>query len=105
MKMLTKSEYEDVIRVFLVELNYICLHASEQELRALPRLATEIDGILADLRDISNNSGNALTYAFGYIDEFVNADWESVTSTTYGVTRSRNQSNLSSLNKILLSTR
>jgi hypothetical protein len=52
--LLSREEYERVIRTFLVELNYLCRDASEKDLRALPRLNSEIDTYLDDLRDPSN---------------------------------------------------
>jgi hypothetical protein len=81
--MLSREEYERVIKVFLVELNHLCLDASEADLRALPRLNLEIDGYLKEFRDPENDPGQALRYAFAYLDEYIGADWDRVASTGY----------------------
>ena len=81
--MLSREEYERVIKVFLVELNHLCLEASEQSLRALPRLSPEIDGYLGEFRDPGNDPGQALYHAFAYLDEYIGADWDRVASAGY----------------------
>lgn len=81
--MLSREEYERVLKVFLVELNHLCSDASEQDLRALPRLASEIDDYLREFRDPDNDPGQVLRYAFAYLDEYIGADWDRVASTGY----------------------
>jgi hypothetical protein len=81
--MLDREEYERVIKTFLVELNHLCLDASEDDLRALPRLNIEIDGRLKDLRDLENDAGQVIYYAFAYLDEYIGADWDRVASAGY----------------------
>src|SRR5262245_8330777 len=49
--MLSREEYERIIRTFLVELNHLCAESSEPELRAMPRFEKEIDSYLADLQE------------------------------------------------------
>ena len=44
--MLSREEYERIVKVFLVELNHLCAEASETDLRALARFHPEIDGYL-----------------------------------------------------------
>ena len=81
--MLNREEYERFIKIFLVELNHLCLDASEESLRALPRLRSEIDGCLGDLRDPENDAGRVLYAAFAYLDEYIGADWSRVASAGY----------------------
>ena len=81
--MLSRQDYERIIEIFFVELNHLCLNASENDLRALPRLATEIDGYLKELRDPENDAGQVLRYAFAYLDEYRGADWNRIVSTGY----------------------
>jgi hypothetical protein len=81
--MLSREEYERVIKVFLVELSHLCLDSSEEDLRALPRLSPEIDGYLGELRDPGNDPGQTLRYAFAYLDDYVGADWDRVASAGY----------------------
>src|SRR4051812_46886405 len=81
--MLSREDYERVIKVFLVELNRLCLDASEDDLRALPRLNPDIDGYLKELRDPENDSAQALRYAFAFLDEYIGADWDRVASAGY----------------------
>ncbi len=85
--MLSREEYERVVQVFLVELNHLCLDASNQALRALPRLSPEIDSYLDELRDAANDPGQALRYAFAYLDEYIYADWDRVALAGYGAGR------------------
>jgi hypothetical protein len=77
---LSREEHERVIKSFLVELNRLCLDASEKDLRALPRLNPEIDGHLEGLRDPEDDASQALRTAFAYVDEYVGADWDRVAS-------------------------
>ena len=81
--MLNREEYERVIKTFLVELNHLCLYASEEDLRALPQLNAEIDRYLEGLRDPENEAGQALYTAFAYVDEYIGADWDRVASAGY----------------------
>jgi len=81
--MLSREEYERIITTFLVELNHLCLNACENDLLALPRLKTVIDGYLEDLRDPGNDPSQALRTAFSYVDEYVGADWDRVASIGY----------------------
>jgi hypothetical protein len=81
--MLSREEYERIIHVFLVELNHLCLNADEKDLHALPRLRSVMDEYLEELRNAENNAAQVLHYAFGYIDEYIDADWERVASAGY----------------------
>ena len=81
--MLSREEYERVVQTFLVELNHLCLNATEVELRALPRLAPEIDAYLADLRDPERDAAQELYSAFAYVDEYIGADWPKVAQAGY----------------------
>ena len=81
--MLSREEYERVIKIFLVELNYLCLDASERDLRALPRLNSEIDDYIKEFRDPGNDPGQAIYYAFAFLDEYIGADWDRVASAGY----------------------
>jgi hypothetical protein len=84
---LSREEYERIIKSFLVELNHLCLDASEKDLRALPRLNPEIDGYLEGLRDPEDDAGQALCTAFAYVDDYVGADWDRVASAGYAAYR------------------
>jgi hypothetical protein len=81
--MLSREQYERVIRTFLVELNRLCLDASEEDIRALPGLNGEIDDYLKSLRDPESHAGQALYTAFAYVDEYIGADWDRVASAGY----------------------
>jgi hypothetical protein len=81
--MLSREEYERVITTFLVELSRLCLDASEEDLRALPRLAGEIDDYLESFRDPENHAGQVLRTAFAYVDEYIGAEWDRVASAGY----------------------
>ena len=81
--MLSREEYERVIEAFLVELNHLCLDASEKDLRGLPRLNLEIDDYLKEFRDPEKDPGQVLYYAFAYLDEYIGADWDRVASAGY----------------------
>jgi hypothetical protein len=81
--MMSREEYERVIKVFLVELNHLCLDAPDKDLRALPAFNCEIDGYLTELHDQENDAGQMLYYAFAYLDEFIGADWDRIASTGY----------------------
>ncbi len=76
--MLSRKEYERIVQIFLVELNHLCMEASETDLRSLPRFASEIDSYLGDLQDPANAPDYVLRTAFAYVDEYVGADWEKV---------------------------
>jgi hypothetical protein len=81
--MLNREQYEQLIHTFLVSLNDICLHASEEKLQGLPRLQHEIDGCLKELCNPENDAAQALYQAFAYIDFFVDADWQEVMALAY----------------------
>jgi hypothetical protein len=81
--MLSRVQYESVIQTFFVELNHLCLNASDKQLRSLPKLESEIDNCLAELREAENDAGNTLYNAFVYLDEFVHADWSNVALVGY----------------------
>jgi hypothetical protein len=81
--MLTRSEYEQIIQVFFVELNHLCLHETDNDLRSLPQLAPEIDNYLTDLRDSTNDASQSLYNAFAYLDEYRGANWDKVAAAGY----------------------
>lgn len=81
--MLSRNEYERVIEVFLVELNHLCMDATDKDLRSLPRLASEIDGYLLDFRDPANDADQILRCAFAYLDEYCGANRENVITAGY----------------------
>jgi hypothetical protein len=81
--MLSRSEFERAVDVFLVELHHHCLDASEADLRALPSFAQEIDECVAELRDPDKDAGQLLYCAFTYLDFYRGADWERLISSTY----------------------
>lgn len=81
--MLERSEFEQVIKTFLVEVNHLCLNATEGELRTNPQLAQEIDDILIDLRDPTSDAANALRTSFAYLDYYIAADWQKVATAGY----------------------
>ena len=81
--MLSCEEYERIIRIFLVELNHLCLNASEAELWGLPQLAKELASYRRDLQDPTRDTAQVLYTAFAYVDEYVAADWKKVTTAGY----------------------
>ncbi|HKB05148.1 MAG TPA: hypothetical protein VKD90_23185 [Gemmataceae bacterium] len=81
--MLSREEYERIIRTFLVELNHLCAEASEPELRAMPRFEKEIDSYLADLQEPITDAAYSLRTAFAFVDEYVGADWQTVITAGY----------------------
>ena len=81
--MLSKSDYERTVRTFLVELNALCREESDDHLRALPKLAPEIEGYLADLRESTSDPATALRMSFSYIDEYCWANWGQLIDESY----------------------
>jgi hypothetical protein len=81
--MLTKAEYETLVRGLLVELNHLWVHESDERLRALPSYDKLKDEYLPDLRDPELDGVQVLRTAFAYVDEFVTADWERVIQAGY----------------------
>jgi hypothetical protein len=81
--MLSREEFERTIRVFLVELNHLCLNASVGDLRRLPRFCEMVDSCLADLRDSSHDEAQTLYTVFAVVDEYVGADWQKVAAAGY----------------------
>jgi hypothetical protein len=81
--MLSRSEYEQVIQTFFVELNHLCIDATDNDLRSLPGFAKEIDSYLADLRDPANSTGQTLYNAFAFLDEYRGANWDTIASAGY----------------------
>jgi hypothetical protein len=81
--MLTRSEYEQAVQVFLVELFHLCDDASESELRALPRFAGLMDEYLADVRDPSHDAAQTLREAFALLDEYWAANRDKVLGAAY----------------------
>jgi len=80
---LDRDEYESVIQMFLVELNELCADASEPKLREMPRFEQVLGEYLLELRDPANDPAQVLWLAFGYLDEYVHADWQKVISAAY----------------------
>ena len=81
--MLSREQFDETIKSFLVELNHICLHATEKDLRALPWVKTDLDDHLADLRDPDKDAGQVLHTAFALVDTFLYDDWENVAAAGY----------------------
>ena len=51
-----------------MELNHLCLHAREEDLRALPRFEAVIKEYEGDLRDPERDAARLLYAAYGYVD-------------------------------------
>ena len=76
--MLSREQFDEIIKAFLSELNHICSGATDKDLRALPWLKTDLDQLLSDLRDPDNGAATNLRMAFSLVDTFVYDDWEHV---------------------------
>ena len=81
--MLTKAEYETLVRDLLVELNHLWVHQSDAPLKALPAYHQLSNEYLPDLRDPDRDGVQVLRSAFAYVDEFVTADWARVIQAGY----------------------
>jgi hypothetical protein len=81
--MLSREEYEAVIRVLLVELNHLCINASEDELQKMPRFSKELPSYLDDLRDPTRSAAETLYTAFALLDEYIAADWQRIAAAGY----------------------
>ena len=87
-KPLTREQFEQIINLFLVELNHLCLNVvTDEELRSLPGLQSEIENYLEGLRDAESDARRVLYAAFAYVDEYVGADWDRVASVAYDAYR------------------
>ena len=93
--MLTKAEYETLVRDLLVELNHLWVHETDEPLRALPTYHQLSSEYLPDLRDPDRDGVQVLRSAFAYVDEFVAADWARVIQVGYAthVARQRASAN------------
>src|SRR5262245_31470611 len=81
--MLSRNEYDRLIKVFLVELNHLCLNMTDNDVRSSSGLSRELENYLSDLRDPNNDSGQTLYNAFAFVDEYCGANWEAVASAGY----------------------
>lgn len=76
--MLSREQFDETIKAFFSELNHICSEATDNDLRALPWLKTDLDQYLSDLRDPDNDAATVLRTAFALVDTFVYDDFEHV---------------------------
>jgi hypothetical protein len=81
--MLTESEYAELIRAFMAEVNHLWVHEDPAPLRALPTFEQINSDYLTDLRDPTNEPVQTLREAFAFVDEFMAADWARIGHAAY----------------------
>ncbi len=83
--MVTEKEYKRIIESFLWELQSTIAALSSEDLNNLPDFVKEIQEIVISLRDTSTPAEDLVGHAFGIVDEFVRADWDSIMSDSYSL--------------------
>ena len=83
--MVTEKEYKKIIESFLWELQSTIAALSSEDLNNLPDFVKEFQEIVSGLRDSSTPSEDLVGHAFGIVDEFVHANWDSIMRDGYSL--------------------
>jgi hypothetical protein len=87
--MLDRDQYAAAVLSFLSEMSVICLRQTPDGLSQLPGFNEEVKDARVAICDPNASNAQALSAAFGLVDEFAQEAWESVLDQSFAAYRSQ----------------